>query len=276
MDTFYLRPQKVEPINYGLIIYYTFFGATMIYSVVSLFFLPIDIAAIRMSLDPGFTIFFILVTLVFTFKIICVVDFHATLFIKPLVPPYREISLILQGLGSIFVGLSFIIVAVEIYILTQSFLAVIVHPFVIDFGLFLFCKILAYAHIFVPEASSEENFMYLPVPQQQNNQPMYQMPQMKAPVVPAQEQIQMVAMPAMYPELPIQEPVRQVMQSVRRYPEMPIPVPMQMFQQQVRQPRMVQMVPKPEQPVMPEQPKVPENSKARPEFMAFVPYYMPK
>jgi hypothetical protein len=235
MDMMYVPPQP-KVVNPAF--YYVLMVPTVIFSVISVFFLPIDIAAIKMSLDPGFTVFFILVILVFIIKMLNLLWFYLML-VQAEKLKTSLFNTIVLSLGTLFVGGSLAVVAVEIYLLTNSFLAVLSHPFVMDFGLFFICNICA--HLANCLADDKMTYEYLPVPQRQMFYPVDAPVEMKEmPVQPTPVQIQ-------YPELPIQVPMEPI------YPELNMPI--QYFQ---TPPKKV------------EAPKAPAPSRA------FIPYYIPK
>lgn len=226
------QPKMVNPY-----IYYAMMVPTVIFSVVSVFFLPIDIAAIKMSLDPGFTVFFILVIIIFAIKMLNLLWFYLMLVqAEKLVTSL--FNTIVLAFGTLFVGGSLVVVAVEIYLLTNSFVAVIAHPFVMDFMLFMICNIIA--HVANCMATDKPTpYEYVQVPQRQMVYPV------EAPVEMKEMPVQPV--PIQYPELPIQVPIEPI------YPELNMP-----FQ-------FVQAPPK----------KV-EAPKAQAPSRAFIPYYIPK
>lgn len=163
MDTINIeQPQNLKARS---ILYYIFMAVVMLFAVVSLFFIAIDAAAIKMSLDPGFTIFFVLVLLVFISKLLCLFDFFIILFVdSSSVLANKIISYAIQGCGSLFVGASLVIIVVEIYILTNSIAAVLIHPFVIDFFLFMICNIMSYLVIGSTSVTMTE-YVYVALPQ---------------------------------------------------------------------------------------------------------------
>jgi len=239
MDMLYVQPQQPQSLKaIPTYVYYPLMVFTVLFSVVSLFFLPIDIAAIKMSLDPGFTVFFILVIVIFVIKLINIVWFYMVMMDATLIG-FNFIHFTVLILGTLFVGGSLVVVFVEIYLLTNSILAALMHPFVIDFLLFMICNILAHVAnciAYKPALSYE----YMPVPQRRMVYPMEAPVEMKEMPVPGAQ------VPIQYPDLSVQ-----IAQEPIVYPEMPF--------------QFVQTPPK-----KAEAPKVQEHSRV------FVPYYIPK
>ena len=204
--------------------WYALLTFVLLFSVVSVFFIPIDIATIQMSLDPGFSIFFILVLIVFIVKIFCLMSFYMILF-GTVNSSNNIMHLILQILGTLLIGGSFVIVTVEIYVLTKSFMAVIVHPFVIDFFLFFLCNIMSYL---VMTQAPPVPFAYFAVPQQQ---------------------------PKAYQMIPMQPQVEQA--PTIQYPEIPINFFPEQLSFESQMPQMSQMLQMPQMPKLSEAPKKP-------------------
>ncbi len=253
MDTMYFQPQTPQFYASNPYFRYIFMSFVLLFSVISLFFLPVDIAAIQMSLDPGFTIFFILVLIIFLTKMLCLVDFYLILFGGSTAAELKMISFILQIVGSVFVGVSLIVVAVEIYILTNMFIAVLVHPFVIDFFLFMICNVLSYL-VMNETTAPVQGFAYVAVPQQQQSK-AYPMMTFAAPT----------------PEPEIVEVPMQPMPSIK-YPELPT----QAFTEQMpfvpQLPKFFEIAAMQATTKKPEAPKAPVQPKA--ETLTFVPYYV--
>jgi len=238
MDMMYVQPQQPQSLNtIPIYLYYPLMVFTVLFSVVSLFFLPIDIAAIKMSLDPGFTVFFILVIVIFSIKLLNIIWFYMVLLDTTQIA-FNYIHFTVLILGTLFVGASLIVVFVEIYLLTNSILAALMHPFVIDFLLFMVCNILA--HVANCMATKTVSFEYMQVPQRRMVYPM------EAPVEMKEMPVPFAQAPIQYPDLSVyiaQEPIV--------YPEMPF-----------------QFVQAP--------PKKAEAPKAQEPSRVFVPYYIPK
>ena len=170
MDTLYIPPPQYQPQVPGPnpIVKIMFIVAIICFSLVSLFFLPVDIVAIKMSLDPGFTIFFILVLIVFIVKILNLAIFYMMAF-RTIEQNYTWLlEYIVLVSGTLFIGGSLLVVAYEIYLLTKNIMAVLIHPFVIDFLAFMICNILGYIYIWTYTLSANQYYM---VPQQ----PMFPM-----------------------------------------------------------------------------------------------------
>jgi len=254
MDTFYVQPQQSPSVNnMPTFIYYPLLVLTVLFSVVSLFFLPIDLAAIKMSMDPGFTVFFILVIVIFSIKIANLIWFYMIITTAGTNTAFNIVNFIVLILGTLFVGGSLVVVFVEIYLLTNSILAALCHPFVIDFLLFMLCNILA--HVGNCMLTPSQGFAYMPVPQRRM---VYQM---EAPVELKEMPATVAQVPIQYPELPVHiapEPIQ--------YPDMPF------YIAQPRPPKFPEM---PMSFVM-EAPKKAEAPKVQPPIGAFVPYYFPK
>lgn len=212
-----------------------------------------------MSLDPGFTIFFVLVLIVFIVKMLCLVDFFVILFVPSTSTiASTTIGYIIQGLGSATIGVSFAIVAIEIYVLTSNFMAVLIHPFVIDFLLFLICNILSYFIIGTVSVSSPE-YVYVAVPQVQKEklvemkeivkeEPKKEEPKKEAekkPAEPAKVEVPVkVELPVQpvapaKPETPKKEAEKAPMMEMPVFPQLPIQIPIQYMPR--RQPQEMQM-----------------------------------
>jgi len=238
---------------------YIFMAFVMLFSLASLFFLPIDFAAIQMSFDPGFGLFGIIVLVIFGVKIVCLLDFHFILFGGANAYNVRALSTIIQIVGISAIGLSLLIVGVEIGILTKNFLAIIVHPFVLDFGLFVICSGLSF--FVINEAPKMENLpiAYMPISQQSKiNYPMMQISSLEPQLVQAPVQA------------PVQVPVQPVPPQVK-YPELELhqfnePVMMVQPAPQVMPIRYIEMQAQPQPVKLIDQPKTVSGT--------FLPYYI--
>lgn len=269
--------------------YYPLMALVMLYSLVSVFFLPIDIAAIKMSLDPGFTIFFVLVLIVFGVKMLSLLDFYILLFVpspdSPVnVTPWKTISWFIIVPGTLCIGASLAIIVVEIYLLTQSIMAVLIHPFVMNFGLFMLCNILAYAENTSRGDSVSESYEYMPITQEMYPQfvpapaEMQELPMIKPREAPKQPEATQ-KQEEKKPETPIQKPQEPPKQpEPPKYPELPIQVapkmPFQFVQVPASYPEMpFQVMQAPMQYV-----QVPQMQVERPrrEARTFMPYFIPQ
>ena len=189
-----------EPRVQNLWVHLIMMAITIVFSLVSMFFLPVDFAALKMSLDPGFTIFFVLVLAVFLVKIFNIADFYLVLFMGT--NSMNTFHYIILGMGAFLVGGSLVIVIIEILILTQDFWAVVSHPFFIDFALFMLNNIFAFLHIFLYSPTMSP-YQYAAVQPEQIEYPAMPMPQeFVLPQFPFQPQ------PPTQPQPPVQPQVQ--------------------------------------------------------------------
>ena len=106
------------------------YGVLLIVStVITVIVLPADFLLLVTTLDPGFTLYFVLVLLVFIVKL-----FHVTAcYLLYCNTTNRQYYLLWVGIGLVVISLTLILLIVEILILTQSVVAILTNPFAIDF-----------------------------------------------------------------------------------------------------------------------------------------------
>jgi hypothetical protein len=251
MDTLYTLPKSAPSATPSVqkIITMAF---VFVFTLMSVFYLPIDIASIQMSMDPGFTGFFVIVVTLFALKIASLTLFYFVLFDTssiPIIPTYLRNSIIYTGFSMHSAALT--VVVIEIWMLTQSIIAIISHPFVLDFGVFVFTCSLVITQFYWPGSNTQG---YMIIPQQVNT-----------------------AQPEMISEMQIINPFMSQKSAVK-LPEMPKPV--QPVPPVVEEPKVeVAELKQPEPPMIkqPEYPslEVPEEPKVKlmmdPRFPMFEP-----
>lgn len=235
MDNLYYAPPPKAPTTldcWGI----TAMVFVFIFSLITIVFMPIDFAAISMSIDPGFTGFFLIILSIFLLKIACVICFYIVLFMQ--LATLRTVCIIILIIGEVVIFLSMVVVGAEIYILTQSVMALCIHPFMIDFLFFVLADAFT---LIVACRSSSSTVEYIALPQQQmfSNEQIEMMklkPSDKPVVEEPKEKVEVPVVPSDYPllEQP-QPPTLPVEQMVVMDPQFAMFQPLPVYKKPVTQ-----------------------------------------
>lgn len=239
MDTYYYKTESPKAEVGCLKI--TAMVFVFAFTLMTVFFMPIDFAAISMSFDPGFSLFALIVIGVFVIKLLCLASFYVLLFFD--LTNLGGLKLACQILLWVGFGIflaAFSIVAIEIWLLTKSFLAIISHPFIWNFGLFFITALIVNISAYIPNAT-ESPYAFYPVPQEQMQ---YDLP------VEMGEMPHWQPIPKIFPEYPVEIPVL----------KQPVPPP----EIELKEPELVQPEP-------PKEEKPAEKPEAYPKFPMFEP-----
>ena len=115
------------------------------FTVVSIRLLPFDFYSFEISLYPGVGVFFWLIVFVIVVKFVCIIDWYIIIIFAN-----KKLSLVIQIIGTITIGISFLVTLAAIYIVMRGnkfaliIESIITHPFVVDFAFFIVCNILTY------------------------------------------------------------------------------------------------------------------------------------
>lgn len=168
---FPLQPAKPKATDYTCM-KVTLLIFTSLFSLFSLFFLAVDIVAIKMSLDPGMTAFFWIVIVVFAIRMVTLINFWLTIFYENTSLFWFSFSWYILALGA--VGTSVGIIMWEIYTLTKNWTAVFIHPFVLNFLSFCFVTIFALLYTCLKQWITAARYVMIPVYVQPNRGMMIQ------------------------------------------------------------------------------------------------------
>ena len=126
-------------------------------AVVSILMIPLHFALLIMSLDPGFGLYFILVSLVMIVKCVNVVYFFLYFYTK-----ITDLSMfkIVFLTGEAVVGITLIVLDIQIIGITHNFFSLFSNPFVYDFGLFVIATGMMLSILFFNPTSYE--YAYYP------------------------------------------------------------------------------------------------------------------
>jgi len=134
----------------------------------SIIFLPIEIKTIQLSMDSKSPIFVILITVVIGIKYLTIADWYLIAFNLAPSSFFRYIHYIITGLGVVITFVSAVVTGFEIYLAMQGLpiniilTAIILHPFMINFEVFLICSIAPIVMLVVEGCKSTE---YSEIPQ---------------------------------------------------------------------------------------------------------------
>ncbi len=103
-------------------------GLVYLSTVITVIVLPFDFLLLMTTLDPGFTLYFVLVSTVFVAKL-----YHVVICYMIMSSTQSRQYIVYVGISLIIIFLTFLLLVVELVILTQDILSILTNPFAIDF-----------------------------------------------------------------------------------------------------------------------------------------------
>eukprot|EP00826_Nyctotherus_ovalis_P038440 TRINITY_DN3600_c0_g1_i11.p1 TRINITY_DN3600_c0_g1~~TRINITY_DN3600_c0_g1_i11.p1 ORF type:complete len:177 (+),score=22.59 TRINITY_DN3600_c0_g1_i11:28-558(+) len=135
----------------------------ILFFILAVVYLPINLASIKISLEPGLTAFFGMILGLFIVKAACAIHWCFIIFSGN---SLSFVNAALQILGSIVVGIFTLVTCLDIYSVLKdiSFLfaiqIIVKHPFVIEFSMFMVCNIVSY-FVMRSNSNSQTNAKYV-------------------------------------------------------------------------------------------------------------------